>query len=46
MPVIKYLTILRKKLIESIIAMRDAEMNIVDIADKTGLSIQTVKKII
>jgi hypothetical protein len=45
MPVIKYLTILRKKLIEGVKAMRDAEVSVVDIADKTGLSIQTINKI-
>lgn len=46
MPVIKYLTILRKKLIESITAMSEAGIDLVEISDKTGLSIKTIKQII
>ncbi|MCL3853558.1 hypothetical protein M1P97_19940 [Parabacteroides sp. GYB001] len=46
MPVIKYLTILRKKLIESVTAMNDAGIDLVEISDKTGLSIKTIKQII
>lgn len=46
MPVIKYLSILRKKLIESVTAMNDAGIDMVEISDKTGLSIKTIKQII
>lgn len=46
MPVLKYLTILRKKLIESITAMYEAGIDLVEISDKTGLSIQTIKQIV
>lgn len=46
MPVIKYLTILRKKLIESVTAMNDAGIDLVEISDRTGLSIKTIKQII
>ena len=46
MPVIKYLTILRKKLIESVTAMNEAGIDLVEISDKTGLSIKTIKQII
>lgn len=46
MPVIEFLSILRKKLIESVRAMHDAQMDIVEISDKTGLSIKTIKKMI
>lgn len=46
MPVIKYLSILRKKLIESVTAMSEAGMDLLEISDKTGLSTQTIKKII
>ncbi|MDR1557288.1 MAG: hypothetical protein LBS88_09720 [Tannerellaceae bacterium] len=45
MPVIKYLTILRKKLIEGVKAMRDAQMSVADISANTGLPMQTIKKI-
>lgn len=46
MPVIKYFTILRKKLIESVTAMNEAGIDLVEISDKTGLSIKTIKQII
>ncbi len=46
MPVIKFLTILRKKLIESVRAMNDAKMDLVEISDKTGLQTQTIKKML
>ena len=46
MDVIKYLRILRKKLIESIRTMHSSEVSITDIADKTGLPTQTIKKIV
>lgn len=46
MPVIKYLTILRKKLIESVTAMNEAGIDLAEISDKTGLSIKTIKQII
>jgi hypothetical protein len=46
MPVIKYLTLLRKKLIESVKAMRDAEIELFEIAEKTGLTIKQIKQII
>lgn len=46
LPLLKYLSILRKKLIESVQAMHQAEMDLQEIATKTGLSIKTIKKII
>ncbi len=46
MPLIEFLTILRKKLIESVRAMHDAQMDIVEIADKTKLSTQIIKKML
>lgn len=46
LPVLKYLSILRKKLIESVQAMHQAEMDLQEIATKTGLSIKTIKQII
>lgn len=46
MPVIKYLTILRKKLIESVMAMNETGIDLVEISDKTGLSIKIIKQII
>lgn len=46
MPVIKYLSILRKKLIESVRSMHEAKMDVVEIAAKTGLSIQLINKMI
>lgn len=46
MPVIKYFSILRKKLIESIKAMADSKIDLLEIANKTGLSINTIKKIV
>ena len=46
MPLIEFLTILRKKLIESVKAMHDAKMDIVEIADKVGLSTQIIKKML
>lgn len=46
MPVIKFFTILRKKLIESIRAMHDAKMDLVKIEEKTGLPTTLIKKMI
>ena len=46
MPVIEFLTILRKKMIESVRAMHDAKMDIIEISEKTGLSTKTIKKMI
>jgi hypothetical protein len=46
LPVLKYLSILRKKLIESVRAMHVAEMDLTDIEVQTGLSIKTIKQII
>lgn len=46
MPVIEFLTILRKKLIESVRAMHDAKIDLVKISDKTGLSTRTIKKML
>lgn len=46
MPVIKYLTILRKKLIESVTAMNEVGLDLVEISDKTGLSIKMIKMIL
>ncbi len=46
MPVIKFLTILRKKLIESVKAMHDAGMDIVKISEKTKLDTILIKKML
>lgn len=46
MNIIKYLTILRKKLIEAVQSMGFAEMPVVDIAKNTGLPISLIKQII
>lgn len=46
MPVIKYLSILRKKLIESIRAMHDSGLNLSEISEKTDLPIKTIKNIV
>lgn len=46
MPVIEFLIILRKKLIESVRAMHDSKIEITEIADKTGLSTKTIKRMI
>lgn len=46
MPVIKFLTILRKKLIESVKAMHDAKMDIMEISEKTKLDTKLIKKMI
>lgn len=46
MPVIKYLSIMRKKLIESVRAMNDAKVELAEIADKTGLDFKTINKIL
>ena len=46
MPVIEFLTILRKKLIESVRAMHDAKTDLLVISNKTGLSTQTIKKML
>lgn len=46
MNIIKYLTILRKKLIETVKSMHYAEVKHVDIAKNTGLPISLIKQII
>lgn len=46
MPVIKYLTILRKKLIESVTTMHTSGIDLVEISEKSGLLIKTIKQII
>ena len=46
MNIIKYFTILRKKLIETIRSMNFAEIPVVDIAKNTGLPISLIKQII
>lgn len=46
MPVIKYLTILRKKLIESVKAMKEAGLDLVELSQKTGLSIKIIQQIL
>lgn len=46
MNIIKYLTILRKKLIETVHSMNYAEIPLVDIAKNTGLPISLIKQII
>ena len=46
MNIIQYLTILRKKIIESVRSMHSAEMKITDIEKETGLPIKIIKQII
>ncbi len=46
MNLIQYLTINRKKIIESIRSMNDAKMKITEIASNTGLPIQTINEIL
>lgn len=46
MPVIKYLTILRKKLIESVKAMKEVGLDLVELSEKTGLSIKIIQQIL
>ena len=46
MNIIKYLTILRKKLIETVRSMNFAEIPVVDIAKNTGLPVSLIKQII
>ena len=46
MNILTYFTILRKNLIESVIAMHDAKMDITEIASKTGLPIPTIRKML
>lgn len=45
-PVIEYLEILRKKLIESVRSMHASEMKLTDIQTKTGLELNLINKII
>ena len=46
MNVVKYLTLMRKQLIDSIHAMKDSGMKITEIATKSGLSFTTINKIL
>lgn len=46
MPIIEFLTILRKKIIESVKAMHDAKIDIVKIAESTGLPTHLIKKML
>lgn len=46
MPVIEFLTILRKKLIESVQAMHKSGIDILKIINATGLDSQTIKKML
>ncbi len=46
MPLIEYLEILRKKKIDAVRSMHSAEMKLTEIAEKTGLDIETINKII
>ena len=46
MPLIEYLEILRKKKIDAVRTMHSAEMKLTEIAEKTGLDIETINKII
>jgi hypothetical protein len=46
MPLIEFLIILRKKLIESVKAMHDAKIDLVEITEKTGLSTKIIKKML
>lgn len=46
MPVIEFLTILRKKLIESVRAMHDAKVDMVKIIKATGLNSKIIKKML
>lgn len=46
MPIIEFLTILRKKIIESVKAMHDAKIDILKISEITGLPIHLIKKML
>lgn len=46
MPIIEFLTILRKKIIESVKAMHDAKIDIIKISESTGLPIHIIKKML
>ncbi len=46
MPIIEFLTILRKKIIESVKAMHAAKMDLVKISNITGLPTQIIKKML
>ncbi len=46
MGVVKYLSIMRKKLIESVRAMHESKVEYAEIMSKTGLSSETINKII
>ncbi len=46
MPVIEFFSILRKKLIESVRAMHDSKIDIIEISKKTGLPTITIKKML
>ncbi len=46
MPLIEYLEILRKKKIDAVRTMHSADVKITEIAEKTGLSIDTINSII
>ena len=46
MNIIKYLSILRKKLIETVKSMHYADVKHVDIAKNTGLPISLIKQIV
>ena len=46
MNVIKYLTLMRKQLIESVHTMAASGMKVTDIADKSGLTFATINKIL
>lgn len=46
MPIIEFLTILRKKIIESVKAMHEAKIDILKISESTGLPIHLVKKML
>jgi hypothetical protein len=46
MNVLTYLSLLRKKVIESVRSLHDAKMKLTDISSETGLSIETINKMI
>ena len=46
MPLIEYLEILRKKKIDAVRSMHSAEMKLTEVAEKTGLDIETINEII
>ena len=46
MPLVTYLSILRKKLIDAVKSMKSADMSLAQISDETGLSLNLLKQIV